>query len=121
MKPSPCAKAPATFDAQVYTQTGAFWFSHALVKRGYHASGIAAEELLRDPKSDGVAFRMVVKPATDCTINEHIWSSDRPANFKRISGHGWVDKASNAFVVDCVCSVEATDYEDLNNRFALYY
>lgn len=105
----------------MYTAKGSFWFSHALVKRGYHSAGIGGEELLRDPKSLGVAVQLVVRPATDCPISEGDWRIERPANFRRISGRGTFDHATKIFTLDCLCAVEATDFDDPQGRFALYY
>lgn len=122
-RPPQCARAQdaPSFDSQVYTAKGSFWFSHALVKRGYHNSGIGGEELLRDPSSLGVAVQLVVRPAADCPINERAWRIDRSANFRRIRGRGTFDLATKTFTLDCLCAVEATEYDDPQGRFALFY
>lgn len=120
-RPEQCAAEAPTFDSQVFTANGPFWFSHALVKRGYHGAGIGGEELLRVPTSLGVAMRLVVRPAPDCPFGERAWRIDRPANFRRISGRGTFDPSSKTFTLECLCDVEATDYTDPQGRFALYY
>jgi len=119
--PQQCRKDAPSFDSQVFTAQGSFWFSHALVKRGYHGSGIGGEELLRDPETLGVAMRLSVRPAPDCPFRERAWRVDRPANFVRISGRGSYDSSTQTFTLDCLCSVEATAYEDAQGRFGLFY
>ncbi|MEO8380644.1 MAG: hypothetical protein ABI779_13345 [Acidobacteriota bacterium] len=119
-KPPACAKDAPRFDTAIYTVTGQFWFSHAVVTRGYHSSGIGSEELLSEPIKPGVAFRTVVRPAADCTINERTWRTGRPSNFRRISGRATVDREAMTVVVDCVCSIEPTDYDDPHGYFTLY-
>ncbi|MEO8380484.1 MAG: hypothetical protein ABI779_12535 [Acidobacteriota bacterium] len=120
LKSAACAHTAPTFDSVVYTASGPFWFSHAVITRGYHGSGIGSEELLTDPTKPGLAFRMVTHPAADCTINERTWRTDRPSNFRRISGRATVDTRTMTVVVDCICRVEPTDYEDPYGYFSLF-
>jgi hypothetical protein len=120
LRPAGCTGDAPRFDSVVYSTSGSFWFSHALVSRGYHGAGIAAEEVLSDPTSSGLVFHMAVRPAADCTVDERTWRIDRPATFRRISGRATLDREAMTVIVDCVCSVEPTDYQDPQGRFAMY-
>jgi hypothetical protein len=119
-RPAECTRVAPRFDAAVYSAGGTFWFSHAVVARGHHGSGIAAEEVLSDPAYQGLVFHMAVRPASDCTIDERTWQVDRPVSFRRISGRATFDRESMTVIVDCICSVEATDYDDPRGRFTRY-
>lgn len=121
MRPAGCKGKLPRFDDFVYTSSETFWFSHAIVVRGYHGSGIGSEELLVAPKATGVAFRLLIQPADGCPISERTWRTEQPAHFKRVSGRGRADLTAGTFTIECVCEVEPTSYEDPDGAFVLFY
>ena len=105
----------------LFKSNGEFWFSHALVKFGYHHSGIAPEELLRDPNAEYIPpLHFVLKLAPDCSVGKRLRASVRGADFYRVSGRGHF-VGESTLEVDCLCSLEATTYTDRANHYSQFY
>ena len=104
----------------LFRHDGSFWFTNAVVARGYHGWGIAPEEALTESVPSFLAMKLNVYAAPDCKASRDLRRGAPPSEFIRISGRGRYVENGQYFEVDCVCSVEPTSYTESKAGFWQY-
>jgi hypothetical protein len=102
---------------RLFRDDGSFWFTHAVVARGYHGWGIAPEEVLSDDRVGFQAMKLTINIASDCKGSRDLRSDAPKTAFVRIADRGRYLAAEQRFEVDCVCAVEATTYTESKAGF----
>ncbi|MEO8381864.1 MAG: hypothetical protein ABI779_19540 [Acidobacteriota bacterium] len=101
----------------LFRSDGSFWFTNAVVARGYHGWGIAPEEVMTEPIPSFQAMRLNVLIAPDCKGGRNLRRDAPASTFIRIAGRGRYIEDGQYFELDCVCSVEPTSYTESKAGF----
>ena len=118
--PPNCTGSIARMSASLFRTDGSFWFSHAVVARGYHGWGIAPEEVLNLDSPGFHVMKLAVDIAPDCKGSRDLRRDAPEAAFIRISGRGRYVENGAYFELDCVCAIEGTSYTEAKGGFWQY-
>ncbi len=107
--------------ATLYRTDESFWFTNALVARGYHGWAIAPEEAVTDPTSGLFAMKLTLNISPACHGGADLRRGAPQTDLIRISGRDrYVDADGGYFELQCVCSVEPTSYSQSKGGFSLF-
>jgi hypothetical protein len=96
----------------LFTTSHRFWFTNAVVRIGYHKTGIAPEEVLTGEGPTFLPMRLAVNIAADCKSSLDLREASNGISYPRIAGRGRSIEAEQVFEIDCICSVEPTAYTE---------